>query len=131
MNLTDHQLTTEQQVRGSSRPYSYFAESLFTGNSSTIRRRTTGVISLTLHSGTSRLAFGCFLLTVLGFYHVGKTTASDACGCAWALTLMFSCTKHAFENWPHWRSDDNEEPVLICIAGVMMMVGAKGFELLS
>ena len=43
---------------------------------------------------------------------------------------MFSFAAHAFKNWPRWRSDDNEEPTLICIAGVLITVGAKGFELL-
>jgi hypothetical protein len=55
---------------------------------------------------------------------------SDACGYAWASTLMFSLAAHAFTNWPLWRSDSNGEATLVCIAGFLIMVGAKGFELL-
>jgi hypothetical protein len=67
---------------------------------------------------------------MLGFHHKGRMSRSDACACAWAWTLVFSFAAHAFKNWPRWPSDDNEEPTLICIAGVLITVGAKGFELL-
>jgi hypothetical protein len=43
---------------------------------------------------------------------------------------MFSLAEHAFTNWLLWRSDGNREATLTCIAGVLIMIGAKGFELL-
>lgn len=66
----------------------------------------------------------------IGTYYVGRTKPSEACAAAWARTLMFSLAAYAFDNWPTWRSDENEEPIAICVAGVLIMLGTKGFELL-
>jgi hypothetical protein len=65
-----------------------------------------------------------------GIYNVGRTAPSEACGAAWALTLMFSLAAYAFENWPVWWSDESEDPIPICVAGVLILFGVKGFELL-
>lgn len=85
---------------------------------------------LTLNRGISTLTFGVYLCTSIGMHYVGRAIPSEACAAAWALTLIFSLAEYAFQNWPVWRSDENMEPIPICIAGVMMVFGFKGFELL-
>jgi hypothetical protein len=87
-------------------------------------------LPLTLRRRTSTPTFGVYLLLSFGIYYVGRTTPSEACGAVWALTLMFSLTAYAFENWPGWRSDETEEPIHICVAEVLILFGVKGFELL-
>jgi peptidoglycan/LPS O-acetylase OafA/YrhL len=87
-------------------------------------------LPLTLRRRTSTLTFGVYLLLSFAIYYVGRTTPSEACGTAWALTLMFSLAAYTFEHWPVWRSDENEEPIPICIAEVLILFGVKGFELL-
>lgn len=79
---------------------------------------------------TSTSTFGVYVLTSIGMHFIGRAIPSDACAAAWALTLMFSLAAYASKNWPNWRSDDNEEPTPICVAGVLIMFGVKGFELL-
>lgn len=59
-------------------------------------------------------------------------TPTDSCSIAWSLTLMSSSAKHVFENWPNWRSsDENGETIALCVAGVLIVVGVKGLELLD
>jgi hypothetical protein len=55
---------------------------------------------------------------------------SEACIVAWSLALMFSLAAYAFEHWPVCRSDDNQEPIPICVGGVLIVFGVKGFEFL-
>jgi hypothetical protein len=43
---------------------------------------------------------------------------------------MFSPAAYAFKNWPVWRSDENQEPIPICVGGVLIVFGVKGFEFL-
>jgi hypothetical protein len=43
---------------------------------------------------------------------------------------MFSLSAYAFKNWPVWRSDENQEPIPICVGGVLIVFGVKGFEFL-
>jgi hypothetical protein len=57
-------------------------------------------------------------------------TPSEACVIAWSLTLMFSLAAYAFENWPVWRSDENQEQIPVCVGGVLVVFGLKGLELL-
>lgn len=88
------------------------------------------MLMLTMCSRTSVQTFGVYLLIGIGIYYVRQTSASEACAAAWALTLIFSLAAYNFRNWPKWRSDENEEQIPMCVAGVLIVFGFKGFELL-
>lgn len=45
---------------------------------------------------------------------------------------MSSSAKFVFENWPNWRSsNENGETITLCVAGVLIVVGLKLLELLN
>ena len=62
-------------------------------------------------------------------YYLGKGSLSDACGLACSLTVLAFLAVSTSETWPDWRRSDNEPIIVIYVTGILIMLGAKGYEL--
>ncbi|CZT22764.1 uncharacterized protein RCC_08469 [Ramularia collo-cygni] len=82
---------------------------------------------LSLHSITWRIFVGI----VCGVYFLSRGTLFDACACAWSLTLIWRISSNAHEHWPNWRDQVDPQILPLTIGGVLLVLGAKGFELVN